>query len=91
MGEWQPIETAPKDGTEIVAWRDDSGWFAAFFGSCENLCLSDGEIEAAINEVGEDSFFLETWWAFTQDGVQRLEGSERPTHWMPLPTPPENT
>ncbi len=27
---WQPIETAPRDGTEILAWSEDSGHVVAW-------------------------------------------------------------
>ena len=61
--EWQPIETAPKDGvTEFLAWGP--GWHypssAAMDGSGEAYCPNSG-------------YALET----------------KPTHWMPLPEPPD--
>ena len=78
---WQPIETAPKDGTKIVIWAerydfcpiaqwssgpDVSGWsFDAFSSPCASC--EDGFI--GWNEDIEDGFM--------------------PTHWMPLPEPPK--
>lgn len=58
---WRPIETAPKDGTEVLVYvpRRLGAIYAA-----------------ASNPTGNQ------WWA-------RNMGDLRPTHWMPLPTPPE--
>ena len=58
MSEWQPIETAPKDGREILGW----------FGSASVIRW----------HIGTESFWT--------DGFMRLR---EPTHWMPLPEPPE--
>ena len=81
----QPIATAPKDGTEILAWRKDCGWFIASFTSCSAFPLSQSEID----ELDEETLFKEDW--FTQwPQALRLEGSEEPTHWMPLPPPPSD-
>jgi hypothetical protein len=78
--EWQPIETAPKDGTEILAYE-----------KCDYLYSND-EIEpferikiVRWNEVMQ--------WDNPEDEYDWMTGSSfdeqiNPTHWMPLPKPP---
>ncbi len=83
---WRPISEAPKDGTELLGWRKDAGtllirWTApAYF-------LNDRELET----LSEESAITEGW--FFADFVQgdRLQdGGETPTHFRPLPPPPES-
>lgn len=80
---WQPIETAPRDRTEILAWREDCGMFIASFTSPSALPLSQAEIDAA----DEACLFAEDWFTQWPHAV-RLDGREAPTHWIPLPMPP---
>lgn len=64
MSEWQPIETAPKDGTRVLLFR--RGW-------------------AESVSVGWWGGLWETWnvaGGITSEFVH-------PTHWMPIPEPPE--
>ena len=76
---WQPIETAPKDRTEILAWREDCGQFIASYTSADSFPLTQDELDRA----EEEWLFSENW--FTQwPQALRLEGSEVPTHWKPL-------
>lgn len=74
MSEWQPIETAPTDGTKILLYR----------------------IHTNI-EVGEFYWFEREVFDPTSDGLyrkriqiygQNWNATGRPTHWMPLPSPP---
>jgi hypothetical protein len=79
--EWQPIETAPKDGTEILAYE-----------KCDYL-YSNGEIKpferikiVRWNEVmqfnnPEDEYDWMTGSSFDEQ--------INPTHWIPLPKPPK--
>lgn len=73
--EWQPIETAPKDGSSIWLWNGREmivGWWETarpFPGSSHFNDWCSGHETAGIYDAG-----------FT-----RVYG---PTHWMPLPTPP---
>lgn len=64
MTEWQPIETAPKDATEVLGYVGPS-----YEGGC--LILSYYRCNG-----------LKAWRDWDQDIWE-------PTHWMPLPQPPE--
>lgn len=99
---WQPIETAPKDGTIILGWcsheADD------YFNEDRNRLTNYGCACEAYNHV-EDGCNVVFWieedtqgsWEegyYTVPGYWALwdgcgETCANPTHWMPLPQPPE--
>lgn len=84
---WQPIETAPKDGTPIVLGKanwlvfpkarwlmcdgDEASFFAWVFDDEYSPCLVPNEDGGNILGWAED-----------------IENGCMPTHWMPLPEPP---
>lgn len=73
---WQPISTAPKDGTPIiVAGPSEKGWCygVAFWNPNGNSWVGDCLEVTGIWETGS------AW--FEPDEV---------THWQPLPAPPED-
>lgn len=74
MSEWKPIETAPKDGTEILLLEylseDD-------YGSVDRGCW--GFVETS-DYNGEKIY----------DWLSNYGHIEEPTHWMPLPEPPKD-
>ncbi len=82
--EWQPIETAPTDGTEVLVWRQDCGILLARF-MCAAEFLTDDELE----KMDEDDAWQDDWFCADFVSGSRLEGDEVPTHWMPLPEPPK--
>lgn len=64
---WRPIETAPRDGTRIMAY-----------------------------EPSADSKNHEIWWEDDCGGpfqgwTDDWDTEPEPTHWMPLPEPPQET
>ena len=77
---WQPIETAPRDGTEfqaripghgqdnVIAWDDNFECWAFTRDQEPPDCWTDGYC-----------------WESNED----LQSSVKPTHWMPLPPTPE--
>lgn len=82
---WQPISTAPKDGTEVLAWREDCGQFIASWTHPAAMPMTQAEID----ECEEDWLFQDDW--FTQwPQALRLDGSEAPTMWMNLPPNPKS-
>ncbi len=75
VSEWQPIETAPKDGRWVLVYGGKSVHDPQD-GSRAFECKCDTVIQAFQNLSGE--------WEGMADGW-----TYRPTHWMPLPPPPE--
>lgn len=58
MSDWQPISTAPRDGTAFLAF--------------------DGEINVGFWDRAASSWSISGEFTF------------HPSHWMPLPQPPED-
>src|SRR3990167_6045573 len=101
FGEWQPIETAPKDGRVIILAVDykRSGYDRVHCGfwvtsrrdrwiiKDQDTQVRDGWIDESRWQhfVSADSASEE--WDDQDEGVFVREFD--PTHWMPLPEPPK--
>lgn len=69
MSEWQPIETAPTDGTVFLG-------------------LHGYKVREAYRVQRDD---CEMWCFGGYSGDVEIAPWTKPTHWMPLPLPPEKT
>ena len=74
MSEWQPIETAPKDGTAFIG----------FDGRRPFLCTRQKYYVKYPHQDGGPTFRD----GFSGDYYDHIS-PESPTHWMPLPAPPK--
>ena len=103
--EWQPIKTAPKDGQIVLVWYDhdadpyqdphDPDRLTDYGAWCDGGDFMTGQgycfaqWEAATFEAEDEygsGYWLPAWW-FKQDDTYTI--AVNPTHWMPLPAPPE--
>lgn len=73
MSDWQPIGTAPKDGTRILAWANRLGWERDGY-SCVTVEWH-GHRWAVMGARDNKE------WPDTKDECS-------PSHWMPLPSAP---
>jgi hypothetical protein len=64
---WQPIETAPKDGTEVLLWIKG-----------DEESPRKGRWEERLDLRRGHKWCVAYGWC-----------EDTPTHWMPLPEPPE--
>lgn len=74
---WEPIETAPKDGTWVLLWFPHRN---LAIGGCWDWA-GEGDWEMGIQDWQE--------WRTDDDVVIQEEPGLEPTHWMPLPEPPK--
>ncbi len=80
---WQPIESAPKDGTSVLLLIDPQD---------SAHSLHDDSFVVSIGSYGVEggAEVDPTWcfagWSWSHDEYVRGKGT--PTHWMPLPGPP---
>lgn len=78
--EWQPIETAPKDGTSVLIHN----------------AIAPGLPGGVSQECWAGNTCVAAWWASSgngkwicyMDAVEDPQAHFEPTHWMPLPSPP---
>lgn len=71
---WQPIETAPKDGSVILLW----------------FANKPAHVRTASWELWPDQNYPEVWQDVSGDCICRpWKNDIGPTHWGPLPEPPK--
>ena len=76
---WQPIKTAPKDGTVVLL----------FYHECTRANVGRF-IDRQIIEYGVPKESVTFWRVIENNWVDRHWGDwPTPTHWMPLPKPPK--
>lgn len=81
---WQPIETAPRDGTWFLICRADEGPSSYEVGRYDPLLHDTYVLHDTCDGVALYRKTRETiydWGGFNNFG--------RATHWMPLPEPPK--
>ena len=73
LGAWQPIETAPQDGTDVLVCR-------TYPHSCAEYAVA--------HNYGDGS----GWRDMGDIGLagMTVDDDNQPTHWMPLPAPPQS-
>ena len=85
MTEWQPIETAPRDGTSVDLW---------IVGDPESIVFYCPVSKRHRDRVRREGRISDVWW---HDGAWRPKSGTAKlfpidaeiTHWMSLPEPPK--
>jgi hypothetical protein len=72
---WQPIETAPKDGTNILLY----------------FPRLRSDIQRIVGHWGKPMFGKECWFDPSGLKSLSYGNAYDPTHWIPLPAKPEPT
>lgn len=83
MEDWQPIETAPKDGTPVLL-------FAGASIQHDSAPKPFFHVSRWVNETRE-RWEPKSEWELVRviEDASHWESWELPSHWMPLPAPPQ--
>lgn len=79
MSEWKPIESAPKDGNAFLGY------------GIHDLASGNAPRGVQTGDYWRAIILWDKWrdpnrWVFSKDGLPTWSA---PTHWQPLPEPPE--
>lgn len=82
MSEWQPIETAPKDGTRIDLWVVPDPSYPKFR-------TFEADRWTNTKWLKPRCFLRGGWSSLLHGGSLLLPKTMMATHWMPPPEPPQ--
>jgi hypothetical protein len=82
---WQPMDTCPKH-VDVLFFQERNGVIPGRLTDADSF-MTDKERDEW--DGGEEAQFRIDAFGFGHWGVDRMEGSEAPTHWMPCPEGPE--
>jgi hypothetical protein len=94
MSKWQPIETAPKMRKLLVSYVNALGkrrCVLACYYKAHSLEMHDDYAEVGeYDEATGESYAPEGWYEEHESDNPLLPLSETPTHWQPIPEPPQS-
>ncbi len=82
MGDWQTIDSAPKDGTPVLLLCSK---FAGEIAGVHNALDYLRAVEVGSFRDGKSDYPGNNWWCLGGDYYACWGW---PTHWQPLPSPP---
>jgi hypothetical protein len=86
---WQPIETAPRDGSWVLAYAPEGEYDSDWNDSEGRVVPVTAVVRWPIEHPGHADPGLQgncAMWSGYYDGIGPFDGEV--THWMPLPEPP---
>jgi hypothetical protein len=85
VSEWRDIKTAPKDGRAILIYQPNGHHFERR----ERHHEFDQNGRSVSFVEYDDNFFAIGYWRPWGGWGNRNQAEVHPTHWMPLPEPPQ--